>query len=43
MIKKIILIVSFLVVCSGASFSDTEEKKYVQDLVSGQKMANTKL
>jgi len=27
MIKKTILIVSFLVVCSGASFSDTEEKK----------------
>ena len=27
MIKKIILIVSFLVVCSGASISDTEEKK----------------
>ena len=27
MIKKIILIVSFLVVCSGASFSDTEKKK----------------
>ena len=27
MIKKIILIVSFLVVCSGASFSDNEEKK----------------
>ena len=27
MIKKIILIVSFLVVCSDASFSDTEEKK----------------
>ena len=27
MIKKIILIASFLVVCSGASFSDTEEKK----------------
>ena len=27
MIKKIILIVSFLVVCSGASISGTEEKK----------------
>ena len=27
MIKKILLIVSFLVVWSGATFADTEEKK----------------
>ena len=43
MIKKFLIGMSFLGICMGASFANTDEKKYVLDLENGLKRVNIKL